>query len=54
MPYAKLPAMLADMPVEPFEAFPEEFHVCGETHVAFVACGISHAHVKVLKIRLPM
>ena len=46
--------MMAHMPVEPFDAFPEELHVCGKAHVAFVACGISHAHVKVLKIRLPV
>ena len=46
--------MLADMPVEPFETFPEEFHVCGKTHVAFIACGIGHAHVKVLKIWFPV
>ncbi|MGJ0892292.1 hypothetical protein ACR76B_24405, partial [Phocaeicola vulgatus] len=26
-PYAQLPAMPAYMPVEPFEAFPKEFHV---------------------------
>ena len=28
--------MTADLPVEPFEAFPEEFHVRRETHVASV------------------
>ena len=53
-PYAKFPAMPADMPVEPFEAFPEEFHICRKTHVTFIACGISHAHVKVLKIWFPV
>ena len=42
--------MPADLPVKPFEAFPKKFHVCGKTHVAFIACGIGHAHVKVLKI----
>ena len=52
-PYAQIPAMPADMPVKPFEAFPEELHVSRETHVAFIACGIGHAHVKVLKIRFP-
>ncbi len=39
------------MPVEPFEAFPKEFHVRRKTHVAFIACGIGHADVKVIKIR---
>jgi len=34
MPYAKFPAMLADMSVEPFETFPEEFHIRRETHMA--------------------
>ena len=46
--------MLVDMPVEPLETFPEKFHICRETHVAFIACGIGHAHVKVLKIRFPV
>ena len=46
--------MLTDMPVEPFEAFPEEFHICRETHMALVACGVCHAHVKVLKIWFPV
>ena len=50
-PYVKLPAMFADMPVEPFEAFPEKLHICRETHVTLIACGIDHAHVKVPKIR---
>jgi hypothetical protein len=54
MPYAKLPAMLADISVESFKAFPEELHVCRETHMTLVACGIGHAHVKVLKIRFPV
>ena len=52
--YAQIPAMMAHMPVEPFDAFPEELHVCGKAHVAFIAGGICHAHVKVLKIRLPV
>jgi hypothetical protein len=30
------------MPVEPFEAFPKEFHVRRKTHVAFIACGLVH------------
>ena len=42
------------MPVEPFEAFPKEFHVRRKTHVAFIACGIGHADVKVIKIRFPV
>ena len=42
------------MPVKPFKAFPEKFHICGETHVALVACGIGHAHMKVLKIWFPV
>ena len=52
-PYAQLPAMPAYMPVEPFEAFPKEFHVRRKTHVA-LACGIGHADVKVIKIRFPV
>jgi len=40
--------MPAYMPVEPFEAFPKEFHV------ALIACGIGHADVKVIKIRFPV
>ena len=50
-PYAQIPAMPAYMPVESFDAFPEELHVCRETHVALVACGIGHTDVKVIKIR---
>ncbi len=50
-PYAKFLTMFEDIPVEPFENFPKEFHICWETHVAFIACGIDHVHVKVLKIR---
>ena len=46
--------MLADISVESFKAFPEELHVCRETHMTLVACGIGHAHVKVLKIRFPV
>ena len=26
-PYTQIPAMKADMPIEPFQAFPKEFHV---------------------------
>ena len=46
--------MPSDMPVEPFEAFPEELYVRRKTHVALIACGIGHAHVKVSKIRFPV
>ena len=53
-PYAKLPAMLTDMSVKPFNAFPKKFHVRRKTHMALIACGIAHAHVKVLKIRFPV
>jgi len=38
--------MPAYMPVEPFDAFPKEFHVRRKTHVALIACGIGHADVK--------
>ena len=48
------PRNVADMPAEPFETFPKQLHVCGETHVAFIARGISHTYVKVLKIWLPV
>lgn len=44
--------MYADMPVEPFEAFPKELHARRETHMTFITCGIGHTYVKVLKIRL--
>ena len=37
-----------------FNAFPKELHICKETHMALIAGGICHAHVKVLKIRLPV
>ena len=37
-----------------FDAFPKKLHVRSKTHVALVACGISHAHVKVIKIRFPV
>ena len=46
--------MPAYMAVEPFDAFPKEFHVRRKTHVAFIACGIGHAYVKVIKIRFPV
>ena len=46
--------MPADMPVKPLETFPKEFHVCRETHMALVASGICHAHVKVIKIWFPV
>ena len=49
-PYDKLPAIPADMPVE----HPKEFHVGKETHVALIADGIGHAHVKVTRIRFPL
>ena len=53
-PYARLTAMLADMPVEPFDAFPKKLHVRRKTYVALVACGICHAHVKILKVWFPV
>ena len=46
--------MHADMSVEPFDAFPKELHVRRETHMTFIACGIGHADVKVIKIRFPV
>ena len=46
--------MLADMPVKPFNTFPKQFHICRKTHVTFITRGISHAHVKVLKIWFPV
>ena len=52
--YAKLLAMPADMSVKPFETFPKEFHISGETHMALIARGIGHAHVKVIKIWFPV
>ena len=54
MSYAKPPAMLADMPVEPFETFPKKFHACRKTYVALITGGIGHTHVKVFKIELPV
>ena len=39
--YAKLHTMPADVSVEPFKAFPKEFHISRITHMAFIACGIS-------------
>ncbi len=48
------PTIHADILVEPFYAFPEELHVRRKTHMAFMACSIGHAHVKVLKTRLPV
>ena len=35
-PYTKIHIMPADMPVKPFDTFPKQLHVCGETHVAFI------------------
>ena len=52
--YVKLLAMPADMSVKPFETFPKELHVCRETHMTLITSGICHAHVKVLKIWLPV
>jgi len=46
--------MPADISVEPFETFPEEFHVSRKTHVALIACGIGHADMTVIKIRFPV
>ena len=54
MPYTQIPAMPADMPVKPFETFPKELHVCRKTHVALIAGGIGHAHMKVIKVWLPV
>ena len=53
-PYSKIHTMPADMPVKPFNTFPKLFHICGVTHVTFIACDISHTHVKVVKIRFPI
>ena len=53
-PYTEFPAMAADMSVEPFDTFPKQFHVRWKTQVALIACGIGHAHVKVVKIRFPV
>lgn len=39
MLYTKLSTILADMPVEPFETFPEELHIRGETHVSCICEG---------------
>ena len=44
--------MAADMSVEPFDTFPKQFHVRWKTQVALIACGIGHAHVKVVKIKV--
>ena len=46
--------MHADMLVGPFDAFPKELHVRRKTHMTFIACGVGHTHVKVLKIRFPV
>lgn len=48
------PALSADMLIQPFETFPEQFHIRGETQVAFIASGIRHANLFVLKIRSPV
>ena len=53
-PYIQIPAMKADMPVEPFQAFSKEFHIRRKTHMALIACGIGHTDMKVLKIRFPV
>lgn len=47
--YTKIHAMPTDMPVIPVDTLPKQFYVCGKMHVAFIARGISHAHVKILK-----
>ena len=52
--YTLSPAMLTYMTVEPPDTYPKKFHVSRETHVTLIACGISHAHVKVIKIRFPV
>ena len=46
--------MPADMSVKPFETLPKELHVCRKTHMTLITSGICHAHVKVLKIWLPV
>ncbi len=51
--YTKLPTMLADISVEPFEAFLIVSYLF-EAHMALIACGIGHAHMKVPKIRFPV
>ena len=53
-PYTQIPAMTADMPVKPFEAFPKESYISRKTHVALIAGGIGHAHMKVIKIWFPV
>jgi hypothetical protein len=45
--------MLADISVEPFEAFLIVSYLF-EAHMALIACGIGHAHMKVPKIRFPV
>lgn len=49
--YSDFSTIKADMPVEPFLAFPEEFHIRRKTYMALIAYGIGHTHRKVLKIR---
>ena len=46
--------MPADISIEPFKAFPKEFHVSRITHMAFIACGIGHTDVKAVKIGFPV
>lgn len=40
-PYTQFPAMNADMPVESFQTFPEQFHIRRKTHMALIAYGIT-------------
>lgn len=46
--------MFADIFVESFEAFPEEFHIRRKAHMALTASCIGHADMKVVKIWFPM
>lgn len=46
------PALSADMPIQPFDTFPQQFHIRGEVHVAFITGRIRHANLFVLKIGL--
>ena len=52
--YARFHTMPADISIEPFKAFPKEFHVSRITHMAFIACGIGHTDVKAVKIGFPV
>ena len=49
--YTQVSAIQVNIIIEPFDTFPKELHVCGETYVALIACGIGHTYVKVIKIK---